>query len=278
MTWLKTAFILIVSIYVLVCVIMFVLQRSFLYFPDPSPLSEIEIGSEWQRVSTETADGLTLNHFYRPAADGSPTMLLFHGNAGNIGLRLEKFASLEDFGVGAFLTEYRGFGGNPGKPTEQGLYADARSAIAWLSERGVQPNDIVLYGASLGSGVATAMAAEQATLGTPVAGVILEAPYTSIAETAQYHYPYLPAKWLARDRYDSLNRIDRIEAPLLILHGKRDTTIPIELGRELFEAAIEPKTFIALPNAAHSYLLRENAAKQAMRDFVRLNAAEAPSP
>ncbi|MFN3232094.1 MAG: alpha/beta hydrolase [Alphaproteobacteria bacterium] len=257
-----------IAVYLAICAIMFFFQRNFLYYPDTTPLETIAIGPGWGRVTTQTADGLTLAHFHKPAAAGYPTILLFHGNAGNIGHRLEKFDDLDALGVGVFLTEYRGYGGNPGKPTEDGLYADARSAVAWLADKGVAAADLVIFGASLGSGVATAMAAELADAGTPVAALVLEAPYTSIAETAQYHYPWLPARWLTLDRYDSLSRIDRINTELLVLHGEQDRTIPFALGLELFEEARAPKTFIGLPNTGHAYLLREDAAREALNTLV----------
>ena len=166
------------------------------------------------------------------------------------------------------MSEYRGFGGNPGAPTEEGLFADARSTLAWLAGEGVAGRDLILYGESLGSGVATAMASELAAAGTPVAGVILEAPFTSMAAAAQFHYPILPARWLVLDRYDSLSRIGGIGTRLLILHGEADRTVPFALGRQLYESAAEPKSFLPLPGIGHVAHFERPEAVEAVRDFV----------
>ncbi len=228
--------------------IMFLAQRSFLYYPS----AQMEALVEGVRpVQTRTPDGLELTHWYRPAQrEGAPLVVVFHGNAGNLSHRLPKFSSLMAKGYGVVLAGYRGYGGNPGKPSQEGLLADARSLLAWLAGEGIRPERIVLYGESLGSGVAVHLAVEQA-----VAGVLLEAPYSSVAEVAQHHYWYLPAKWLILDKWDSVSRIEGIEAPLLILHGERDRVIPVKFGKRLFEAAASPKDLVLEPQAGHNDLL-----------------------
>lgn len=228
--------------------IMFLTQRSFLYYPS----AQMEALAEGVRqVQTRTADGLELTHWYRPAQEvGAPIIVVFQGNAGNLSHRVPKFSSLSSKGYGLLLAGYRGYGGNPGKPSQDGLLADARSLLAWAAAEGIRPERIVLYGESLGSGVAVQLATER-----PVAGVLLEAPYSSVAEVAQHHYWYLPAKWLILDKWDSLSRIGGIGAPLLVLHGAQDRVIPPQFGRRLFEAAAHPKDLLLEPRAGHNDLL-----------------------
>jgi len=156
--------------------------------------------------------------------------------------------------LGVWLTGYRGFGGNAGSPTEEGLYADALAAVEELGNRGVAPSDIVIYGESLGTGVAVQTAMRMADSGTPVRGVVLEAPFTSMGDAAQGHYPYVPAKWLVRDKFDSLSKITKINAPLLVLHGDNDRVVPEPHGRALFAAAQEPKQAVWVPDGGHSNL------------------------
>jgi hypothetical protein len=254
--------------YVALCALLFVLQRGLMYMPDRAPLDPARAGPDWQLVETVTSDGLTLRHLWRPAGEGRPTLVLFHGNAGNAGHRLGKLPMLEAAGVGIVLAEYRGYGGNPGAPSEQGLYADARSVLAWLGARDIPQAQTLLYGESLGTGMATAMAAELAEAGTPVAGVVLEAPFTSMAAAAQYHYPFVPARWLVLDRYDNLGRIAQIGAPLLIVHGEADRTVPFRHGQTLYAKAAEPKTMVALPGVAHVHHYAEPTAVEALERFV----------
>jgi len=152
------------------------------------------------------------------------------------------------------MPEYRGYGGNPGAPTEAGFYADGRAALGFLEREAVTPNRLVLYGESLGSGVAVALAAEH-----QVAAVILEAPPTSVAEVAQCHFPFVPAARLVTDRFDSLSRISRVKVPILVLHGESDRVVPIRFGHALFKAAPEPKEGWFAPDAGHEDLARYGA-------------------
>ena len=162
------------------------------------------------------------------------------------------------------LAGYRGYGGNPGAPREAGLAADARSAVSWLSEQGVSPGCTVLYGESLGSGVAVRLASE-----TPVAAVLLESPFSSIADVGQAHYPIFPLKLLLRDRFDSLSRIADIGAPLLVMHGEADRTVPIRFGRRLFDAAVEPKQAWWVPEGGHVDLHQHGASDVVLNFLTR---------
>ena len=190
---------------------------------------------------------------------------------------MPKFSEVVSAGYGLFLAGYRGYGGNAGEPSEEGLLDDARSALAWLSAEGYGADRIVLYGESLGSGVAVAMAGEAATEEASgssngrrsYAGIILEAPYSSIAEVAQARYWFVPAKWLVKDRWDSLSRIAAIRSPLLVVMGERDEVIPVALGRRLYEAAPQPKDSLFLPAAGHNNLWDHPEIVSRVLDFLR---------
>ena len=200
--------------------------------PDPGMAAAAGLAS----VTIAGHDGCPLGHWHRPAHPGLPTVVAFHGNAGTIADRVDKLRPLLDAGFGLMLAEYRGYGGNPGRPTERDILADAEAVMAWLAARGVPATRTAVYGESLGTAVAVAMAARRA-----VGAVVLDAPFTSIAAVAQRHYWYVPAKWLVRDRFDSLARIGHVTAPLLVLHGRQDRVVPVNFGHRLFRAANEPK-------------------------------------
>ncbi|MFQ5958933.1 MAG: alpha/beta hydrolase [Alphaproteobacteria bacterium] len=238
-------------------------QRRMMYYPDASVPSPVSWGvPEMQPVALDTADGLRLLAWYRAAAAGRPTLVYFHGNAGHIGYRGEKVRPYLDAGYGVLLLSWRGYGGNPGSPSEEGLYHDGRAALSYLAGEDVPPARVVLYGESLGGGVAVQMASER-----PVGAVVLEAPFTSLADVAQRHFWYVPARHLVRDRFDSKAKIARIGAPLLVFHGELDRVVPADLGRALYDAAAEPKEARFYPAAGHNDLYDHGAA-QAVLDFL----------
>ncbi len=230
-------------------------SRSFVYFPGGSLPAPAAVGlPEAEEMTVGTTDGLVLTAWHLPAAGGRPTVLIFHGNAGTIAGRAHKARLLHDAGYGVMLAEYRGYGGNPGRPSEPGLTLDARAAIDALAARGVAPEAVVLYGESLGSGVAVRLATER-----PVLALILEAPFTSLIEVGKHLYPLLPVERIATDRFDSLSRIGDVAAPLLIVHGERDELVPTVMGRTLLAAAREPKRGVFPPAAGHNNLYRHGA-------------------
>ncbi len=240
------------------------LQRHMMYFParavpDPAAAGVPELAP----VRIATADGLELLSWYRPPArPAAPVLVYFHGNAGHIGDRGYKVRPYLDAGLGVLLVGYRGYGGNPGSPTERGLFADGRAALAFLAKSGIEAGRTVLYGESLGSGIAVMLAAER-----PVGALVLEAPFTSAADVGARAYPFLPIRLLIRDRFDSLSRISAIAAPLLIVHGERDMTVPAALGRRLLAAAPEPKEGRFFAAADHNDLY-EHGAASAVLDFL----------
>lgn len=239
---------------------MYTQQRQLLYFPDQArPAIERAGIDRMTAVETTTVDGLRLLAWYRPAPEGAPTLLYFHGNGGHIGYRADRAQALAARGYGLLLAEYRGYGGNPGSPSEDGFHEDARAALAFLRQEGVAPRQIVLYGESLGTAVAVRLAAELAAAGTPVRAVILESPFTSIADVAQHHYPFVPARLLVKDKFDAASRIGAVAAPVLVLHGEADRVVPVSFGRALYEAAKEPKRAWFSPRADHATIFDSEA-------------------
>lgn len=242
---------------------MFLGQRRLMYHPDTeTPNPAMYAAADMDVVTLTTADGLDLSAWYRAPADGRPVLVYFHGNAGHIGIRVEKARPYMDAGYGALLVSWRGYGGNPGSPTEEGLYHDGRAALDFLAARNVTPDRVVLYGESLGTGIAVQMAIES----TPAA-LVLEAPYSTMADVAGAHYWYLPARHILLDRFASVDKIGDLKAPLLIIHGEADRVVPTDLGRKLFAAAPEPKEAKFFPGGGHSDLYDRGAAEVVL-DFL----------
>jgi fermentation-respiration switch protein FrsA (DUF1100 family) len=238
-------------------------QRHLLYFPiggRPQLGQLAALGV--QEVRLRTADGLFLLSWYLPPRGDRPVIAYFHGNGGHIGYRAERLRGFAQYGYGVLMVEYRGYGGNPGSPSEAGFHADAAAALDFLRDCGIAAKRLALYGESLGSGIAVALAAHN-----EVAALILEAPFTSVAEVAQYHYSFMPAAALVRDRFDSLSRIGEVRAPILVLHGERDRVVPIRFGRALFDAAPQPKEFWLSREGGHEDLGRYGA-MEAVRGFL----------
>ena len=239
-------------VYAAVIALLYVIQRSLLYHPDQTIPDPAASGvPEMTALRLPTEDGLALLAWWRaPREPSSPVLLVIHGNAGHIGDRAHKVRDYLDQGYGVLLLSYRYNAETGGSPSEANLFADARMAVSYLRQEGVPDDRIVLFGESLGSGIAVAMATE-----FPVGALVLEAPYSSMPDMAQHHYWYAPARWLVRDRFDSMSRIGKVSAPILVIHGEDDTVIPLKFGRRLFEAAPEPKQAHFLPEARHNNLI-----------------------
>ena len=247
----------------------YALQRSLMYFPAAEVPSPAAAGvPEMAVAALHTEDGLALISWYAAAGSAeAPTIVYFHGNAGNIADRGFKVRPFLDAGLGVLLVGYRGYGGNPGSPSEEGLFADGRAALDFLAGQGVPADKIVVFGESLGSGVAVGMASERR-----LGAVILEAPFTSAADAGQRAYPFLPVRLLIRDRFDSLSRIGSIGAPLLIVHGERDRVVPADHGRRLLAAAAEPKEGVFLPDAGHNDAFEHGSVRAALEFLGRVYA------
>ena len=237
--------------YSILLILLLIFQRSFLYFPDKETIAHHYFNEfNIKEIKHTTNDGLTLTGWIKkPNTENIGIFLLMHGNAGHVGHRVEKFRKILDAGYGFFFLEYRGYGGNPGRPTEKGLNLDAISALNFLREQKVADKNIILYGESLGTGVAVQLATTM-----KAKAIILESPYTSIADVAQQLYWYVPAKWLVFDRFELLGIIKNIQSPLLILHGEKDKITDVSYGQKIFEAAPQSKESIFVPNAGHDNL------------------------
>lgn len=210
---------------------------------------------EMKEVYFKSEDGLDLLAWYVPPArkDGK-IVVIFHGNCCTLAYRAVKAKSFFSKGYGVFLVEYRGYGGNPGTPSEEYFYKDARAAASWLDKQGYNNGRIVAYGNSLGSGVAV-----QFALDTGAKFLILEAPFTSAVDVGEFLYPYIPVQFILRDKYDNFSKIGKISPDLLVVHGDRDEVIPIALAEKLFAAANEPKQFISIAGGKHGDLYRHDA-------------------
>lgn len=244
----------------------YLFQDRLIYFPDrtrPEAARTGLPGIAEGEVTTE--DGLRLLTWTVPPADGTrPVLLYLHGNGGNLLYRAARLARFAELGWGVVMVEWRGYGGNPGAPGEAGLLKDARAALAAMQAAGVPAARTVLWGESLGTGLAIALAAEQPH---GVAAVLLESPYTSMLALARLHHPYLPSRWLLRDRYDSLGRIGAVAAPMLIMTGGADRLVPPEMGDTLAAAARAPVERWNAPGAGHNDL-REAGAIEAAAAFL----------
>ncbi len=256
--------------YALIVAAAYFFQRSLMYFPDTSAPQRALAGlGDMQEVTLRTADGIELTSWYKPpAAPELGTVVYFHGNGGNIEGRGFKVRPMLDAGYGVLLVSYRGYGGNGGSPSEEGFYADGRAALDYLAAQGVVAERVALYGESLGAGVAVQMAAER-----PVKAVVLEAPFTAAADVGAAAYPFLPVRLLIKDRFASIDKIDDIDAPLLLLHGEADRVVSVKLGRALLGAADEPKQGVFFPGAGHENLFDYGAAEPVV-EFLGRNFSE----
>ncbi|HYJ71244.1 MAG TPA: alpha/beta hydrolase [Actinomycetota bacterium] len=238
--------------------LLWLFQRRLLYFPTPGPVppaASVLPGAE--DVTFETADGLRLAGWFVPAPPGGPAdrvgrarpaVLVCNGNGGDRSMRAPLAAALARMGLAVLLFDYRGYGGNPGHPTEEGLAADARAALGYLAGRPeVDPERVIYFGESLGAAVALRLATER-----PPAALVLRSPFASLAEVGRRHYPVLPVSLLLRDRYDSAALAGRLDAPLLVVAGGRDQIVPAGHSRRLFDAAPQPKRLVVLDGAGHN--------------------------
>ncbi len=251
------------ALYALICVGAYFGNRVLMYLPNPLRVTPAEAGLEGvEEVELTTDDGVTLIAWHAPAQDGRDTILYFQGNAGNAAIRARKIETMRADGSGVFYLNNRSYGGSGGRPTEANNVADAIAAYDHLVERGIAPARIVAYGESLGSGQAVRLAAER-----PVAAVVLEAPLTSTVDVARPVYFWLPLRLLIADTYDNASNIGAVKAPALILHGNRDSVIPVEMGKRLYAAANEPKRLELFPEAEH-YDLFDHGAWEKVREFL----------
>jgi uncharacterized protein len=249
-------------LYAALATVMYLSQRSLMYFPDTAHVAPAQAGlPEAEEVPLSAADGVRIAVWHVPPRDGKPVVLYFHGNGGALRFRVPRFRRLIADGIGLVALEYRGYGGLAGSPTEQGLIADARAAYRFAAEHYPQAQ-LVLWGESLGSAVAIAVAAE-----LPVGRVILEAPFTSALALGAQRYWYLPVRLLMKDQFRSDLRITKVTAPVMIMHGVHDRIVPYAMGEHLFDLANKPKHFVRFLDGGHEDL-DENGALDAVARFL----------
>jgi fermentation-respiration switch protein FrsA (DUF1100 family) len=229
--------------------LMYVFQRGLMYFPDRArtPPAAVGLPQAAEEVLI-TADGERVIAWHVPPREGQPVVLYFHGNGGALWLRAARFRALTAEGVGLLALSYRGYGGSSGSPSEAGLIADAHAAYAFAAAR-YAPERIALWGESLGTGVAIALAAER-----PVTRIVLEAPFTSAADIAASVYPFVPVRLLMKDQFRSDERIARVRAPVLVIHGEHDRVVPVRFGERLYALIPGPKRFARIAGGGHEGL------------------------
>jgi len=254
-----------VIVYAMVVGILWFMQDTMLYHrSDGAPmLNDLTLLPKREIVCLTTADGLNLRSWYfRAARADRPTVLFLHGNAGDIGNHLPFAKFLIEAGYGVLALEYRGYGGNPGRPSEHGLYEDGRAHLDWLARHGLQDDALILYGESLGAAVAIEMALER-----KAAALVLEAPFASIVLSARARYPIFAFDWLIKDKFASVKKIDKVKMPLFIIHGALDVVTPQRFGRMLFERARGPKAAFWPAQAGHNDLTQHGMI-EAVTEFL----------
>jgi len=262
MVFIKWTFIIAAVTYLGFAALMYVAQRALMYFPETVRTAPAAAGlPQAEEVWLNAADGERVLAWHMPPRDDNPVVIYFHGNGGSLRLRVDRFQKLAAAGIGLIGLSYRGYGGSSGKPTEAGLIADARAAYDFAVAH--YPGRIALWGESLGTGVAVALAAKK-----PVARVILESPYTSTLEVAAANYWFLPVRLLMKDRFRSDLRIAGVQAPVLILHGEADGIIPIQYGERLYALMPGEKRLMRFPAGGHNDLDDFGATEEALK-FLR---------
>ena len=244
----------VVLAYFIIILFVYFYQRNLLYHPSENNYLNDKITFNYEEIFIETDKNINLKSwFIKKDLNKFKTILIFHGNAGNLFNRVYKLNELNKLDVNILLISWRGFSGNKGKPTEKNLYHDAEEAVKWLNNRGAISKNIILYGESLGTGVATELGTSNA-----FGGIILESPFTSIANAAKIYYPYLPVNIILKDRYNSVGKIKNITTPILIMHGKKDNIVPQKMGLELYEKANQPKFSYFPENDDHMMEYNDN--------------------
>lgn len=250
----------------------YAIQRKLIYFPDRNRPNPAEFGAgHFQEVVLRTEDELELLSWYvPPAGDGAPVLVYLHGNSGHIGPRAPKLRPYLEAGFGAMLVGYRGYGGNPGDPSEDGLYRDGDAAVAWLRDQGFELDAMIFYGESLGTGVAAELATRH-----EVRALVLEAPFTSLPDAGQHAYPFLPVRQLTWDQFDTLGKIGQINMPVMVLHGEEDRVVPAHMGRAVYEAAPQPKHSHFIPDFGHEEMVDLGAPDKVLGWLYSLRASPA---
>lgn len=271
----KHAFIFAATLYGALLLVLFLLQERLIYYPN-QPGREYEatpsqIGLAYESVALTTSDGISLDTWFVPAELPLGVVLYAHGNAGNISHRLDSIRLFHDMGLSVLIFDYRGYGKSTGEPSETGTYRDAEAAWQYLTmQRGIAPARIVVFGESLGGAIAAQLAAQHQP-----GALILASTFTSVPELAADLYPYLPARWLVRFRYDTRSYLQDVHAPVLMAHSREDEIIPYSHGKALYDAAHEPRLWLEL-RGGHNDLFsaNEEVIAREVGNFVKLHLAQ----
>ena len=256
------SFLILLFLYIFVIIFLFFYQRKLLYHPSENNyLDETSLNHNIEKKFIQSENKLVSWYFEKNS--DYKTILFFHGNAGKLDNRVYKLNELSKLEINYLIIAYRGFSGNEGKPTEGGLYEDAKSAKIWLNNNGVKDKDIILYGESLGTAVAVDLASKHT-----FAGIILESPFTSMTRLAQKYYPIFPVKIILKDKFDSINKIQKINSPLLVMHGEEDTIVPFSMGVEIFEKSNTQKSKYFIKNDDHMMNFDQNLISE-IQKFIK---------
>ena len=258
-------FIAVATAYIAFALIVTLAQGKLIY---PAPSGPGVDVPGFERITHTTEDGLDISAGYGAADPGKPTIVYFHGNAADWQSSVVATDRLVPLGYGVLAAEYRGYRGNPGSPSEEGLYRDGRAALAFLAGQGVAPDDIVLIGNSIGSGTATQLATE-----IDAKALVLISPFASLSRIVGEKIWGLPTGLLLRDRYDNIGKIASVSAPTLILHGDADTLIPDQHSRDLARAAAKSEVVI-FPGAGHDLAWQDAAEQRVAKFLIELEAEE----
>ena len=251
-------------IYFLIISFLYFYQRNLMYHPDENNYFGDQLSIDIKEVKVRTSDNIDLLGWYHEKdIKKYKTILFFHGNAGSLENRIHKLNHFRDMNINFLIIAWRGFSGNKGKPTEKGLYEDGKSALNWLMSKGVKEENIVIYGESLGTGIATHLAQNK-----NFAGIILETPFTSMIDAAKNFYPYIPVGLLLKDKFDNKSKIKNINSPVLIMHGEADQIVPFFMGKKMYEIANEPKYSYFTKHDNHMMEYDENLLK-ALSSFLK---------
>jgi len=254
----------IIVVYISVLVLLFIFQRNLMYHPNENNYFGDKLEVNIEKVNIKTSDNINLlGWFHKKDLNKFKTIVYFHGNAGTLENRIHKLNQFKHMEVNFLIIAWRGFSGNEGKPSENGLYIDGLSAINWIIDQGVKEEDIILYGESLGTGIATELAQNK-----NFAGVILETPFTSMINAAKEFYPYIPVNFLLKDRYENYKKIKNINSPILILHGEQDKIVPFKMGKKMYQLANEPKYFYFTKHDDHM-MIYDDQLLSVLKDFIQ---------
>ena len=249
--------------YILILISVYLFQRNLLYHPSENNYSGDKITISVEKIKIKTKDNIDLTAWYhKKNLNEYKTILFLHGNAGSLENRIHKINHFKDININFLIVAWRGFSGNKGKPTEEGLYEDARSSVRWLKTKGVDEKNLIIYGESLGTGIATEIAQNK-----NFAGVILESPFTSMIDAGKDKYPFLPVRFLLKDKYESDKKIKNIKSPILVMHGKIDNIVPFYMGKKIYELANKPKYSYFSEYDDHMMEYNEKLLK-VLRDFI----------